>query len=218
MKNLIKIFIIIVMLFSMKLNGIDSIMTEKISSTNNDFNDGLSSVFMLFGDKYLIGSIFAGSYITSIITDDSELRKISLLAIKSAVISTTVTYSLKLLIHRHRPSNTEDPYVTDGVSFNLEHLSFPSGHTTLAFSTAKIINECYSEKKYLPYITYSVATITALSRIYDKEHWATDVLAGAAIGYFTASIIMNRYSDKNTEIYPIVADKNTYGLGMNYKF
>ena len=218
MNNFMKIFIILVIPFSMKLNGIDSIMTEKISSTKNDFNDGLSSVFMLFGDKYFMGSVFAGSYITSIIIDDSVLRKVSLLSIKSAVISTAVTYSLKLLIHRHRPNETEDPYVTDEASFDLEHLSFPSGHTTLAFSTAKIINECYPEKKYLPYITYSVASLTALSRVYDKEHWATDVLVGAAIGYFTASIIMNIYSDKTTKIYPFLADKNTYGLGINYKF
>ena len=193
-------------------------ISEKVWSNKNDLNNKLAETFMLFGDKYLMGSVYIASYVTSVITDDVRLRKTSLLAIESALFSATITQSLKFLIHRHRPRDGDGPYVADGTSFEIEHLSFASGHTTFAFSTAKIINECYPEKKYLPFITYPIATMTALSRIYDKEHWATDVLAGAAIGYFTASIIMNRYSDKSTEIYPIVADKNTYGLGVNYTF
>ena len=193
-------------------------ISEKIWTNKNDLNDTLAETFMLFGDKYFMGSVYIASYVTSVITDDVRLRKTSLLAIESALFSAMITQSLKFLIHRHRRRDDDGPYVTDGPSFEIEHLSFASGHTTFAFSTAKIINECYSEKKYLPYITYSVATLTALSRVYDSEHWATDVLAGATIGYFTASIIMNGYSDKNTEIYPIVADKNTYGLAINYKF
>ena len=193
-------------------------ISEKVWSNKNDLNDTLAETFMLFGDKYLMGSVYIASYVTSVITDDVRLRKTSLLAIESALFSAAITQSLKFLIHRHRPRDGDGPYVTDGASFEIEHLSFASGHTTFAFSTAKIINECYSENEYLPFITYPIATMTAISRAYDKEHWATDVLAGAAIGYFTASIIMDRYSDKNTEIYPIVADNNTYGLGINYKF
>ena len=193
-------------------------ISKKAWSNKNDLNDALSETFMLFGDKYFMGSVYIASYVTSIFTDDVKLRKTSLLAIESALLSAVITQSLKFLIHRHRPRDEDGPYVTDGTSFETEHLSFASGHTTFAFSTAKIINECYSDNKYLPFITYPIATMTALSRIYDKEHWASDVLAGAAIGYFTASIVMDRYSDKNTEIYPIVADKNTFGLALNFKF
>ena len=193
-------------------------ISKKVWTNKNKLNDVLSETFMLFGDKYFMGSLFITAYTTSLITDDVKLRKTSLLAIESALLSSVITQSLKFLVHRHRPRDGDGPYISDGVSFEIEHLSFASGHTTFAFSTAKIINECYSDNKYLPFITYPVATLTALSRIYDKEHWATDVLAGAAIGYFTASIIMDGYSDKNTEIYPIVADKNTFGLAVNYKF
>ncbi|MDA3837616.1 MAG: phosphatase PAP2 family protein [Candidatus Delongbacteria bacterium] len=196
----------------------DKIITKNISSNYSKSNNAIAETFMLFGDKYFMGSVYIASYVTSIFTDDVRLRKTSLLAIESALFSAFITQSLKFLIHRHRPEDGEGPYVNDGASFKTEQLSFPSGHTTFAFSTAKIINECYSDKKYLPYITYPIATMAALSRVYDKKHWASDVLTGAAIGYFTASIIMNRYSDKTTEIYPIVADQNTYGLTLSYTF
>jgi membrane-associated phospholipid phosphatase len=196
----------------------DEIITKNISSNYSKSNNAIAETFMLFGDKYFMGSVYIASYVTSVLTDDVRLRKTSLLAIESALFSAAITQSLKFLIHRHRPEDGDGAYVNDGPSLKTEQLSFPSGHPTFVFSTAKIINECYPEKKYLPFITYPIATMTALSRIYDKKHWASDVLTGAAIGYFTASIIMNRYSDKKTEIYPIVVDKYTFGLGLNYKF
>ena len=198
----------------MRLNGIDSIMTERISSTKNDFNDGLSSVFMLFGDKYFMGSVFAGSYITSIITDNSELRKVSLLTIKSAVISTAVTYSLKLLIHRHRPNETEDPYVTDGISFDFEHLSFPSGHTTLAFSLSSVL-AAHVDEWYWKALIFTPAVLTAAQRVIYDRHWFSDVFLGASIGYFVGTFLVNRHEDLMNTRFAFYIDP--YGrIGLTY--
>jgi membrane-associated phospholipid phosphatase len=39
-------------------------------------------------------------------------------------------------------------------------------------------------------LAYGIATLTALSRVNDNAHWASDVFFGAIIGYFTAKAIM----------------------------
>ena len=56
--------------------------------------------------------------------------------------------------------------------------SFPSGHSTAAFSAAVLLSE--DDALWPLYVT--VAVIVASSRVYVKIHHASDVVAGAALG------------------------------------
>jgi membrane-associated phospholipid phosphatase len=75
-----------------------------------------------------------------------------------------------------------------GRGFESEQFrSMPSGHTLAAFAFAagvtKQVGEWWSEGEWIVgAVTYSAATLTGLSRMYHDRHWATDALAGAAIG------------------------------------
>lgn len=79
-------------------------------------------------------------------------------------------------------------------TFNIERpnggsISFPSGHTSVAFTGAEILRREYG-KKY-PYIAvagYTVATTVAVMRVYNNAHWTTDVLAGAGVGILSTSL------------------------------
>lgn len=74
---------------------------------------------------------------------------------------------------------------------NLFHVSFPSGHTTVAFSLATMIAQEYPKPIIIPILAYGFATCTALGRINGNYHWASDVLMGASIGYFTSKLVFN---------------------------
>ena len=73
---------------------------------------------------------------------------------------------------------------------NDDYRSFPSGHSTAAFAFASIISaetsHWWPDSRWIvgP-IMYGAATLTGVSRIYNNQHWASDVLAGAAIGTLT---------------------------------
>ncbi len=56
--------------------------------------------------------------------------------------------------------------------------SFPSGHSTSAFSAAVLL----SEDDALWPLYFTVAVVVASSRVYVKMHHASDVAAGAALG------------------------------------
>ena len=56
--------------------------------------------------------------------------------------------------------------------------SFPSGHSTSAFSAAVLL----SEDDALWPLYFTVAAVVASSRVYVKMHHASDVAAGAALG------------------------------------
>ncbi len=81
-----------------------------------------------------------------------------------------LTYALKWSIGRIRPDGTP--------------LSFPSGHTSISFTTATLMYNWHGPLAGIP--MYSLAVLTALSRINDQRHWPADVLFGAILGTVTA--------------------------------
>lgn len=63
-------------------------------------------------------------------------------------------------------------------------LSYPSGHTSAAFATAGSLAYAYGWEAGIP--AYVGATLVGLSRIKDNRHWASDIVAGAALGTYWA--------------------------------
>jgi membrane-associated phospholipid phosphatase len=80
-----------------------------------------------------------------------------------------VTYILKPAVDRTRP--------------NGGHMSFPSGHATSAFAGAAFLQRRYGWWFGIP--AYGLASYVAYSRVHAKEHYTSDVVAGAAIGVAT---------------------------------
>lgn len=58
---------------------------------------------------------------------------------------------------------------------------FPSGHATRAFVLATVLAERHG--RVAAWIAYPLATLIGLSRVAGDIHWASDVLAGAALGW-----------------------------------
>ena len=98
----------------------------------------------------------------------------------SVIISTLLTQGLKAVIKRDRPfgkyPNDVHPYkATD------DHKSMPSGHTSLAFSTATSLALEY-KKWYITVPALAWASGVGYSRMYLGAHYPTDVITGAAVG------------------------------------
>ena len=94
----------------------------------------------------------------------------------------TVVSNLKRLSAEPRPYNPRDL------------TSFPSSHTSQAFLTATLLHEQYGRQYPLVSVAgYSVAAATGTMRVLGNKHWATDVLAGAAIGFLSAETVWHIY-------------------------
>ena len=59
-------------------------------------------------------------------------------------------------------------------------LSFPSGHTTMAFASATVLQRHFGWKVGIP--AYAVASYVAASRVQTQRHYLSDVAFGAALG------------------------------------
>ncbi|MBE9583085.1 phosphatase PAP2 family protein [Mucilaginibacter sp. JRF] len=92
-----------------------------------------------------------------------------ILLLSEGMMNLTVM-GLKHSTHRLRP-NGADRY------------SFPSGHTANAFLTAEFMAQEFGDRSpYYTVVGYAFATTTGAFRIYHRDHWFSDVIAGAGFG------------------------------------
>ena len=97
-------------------------------------------------------------------------------------MSLVITHSLKRIINKERPNGGD--------------YSFPSGHTSAAFTGAAFIERKYGFKYGIP--SYLLASYVGWTRIQANKHDKWDVLGGAIIGIGSAYIFTKPF--KNTEL------------------
>jgi len=159
-------------------------------------SDQVTDCIEPFGNgKYLVpalGLYYGYGYAAG----DIRSKRAAMLSFEGYVVSGLMVNVLKYATHRHRP-NSDDPRDTwDGPSFENDNLSFPSGHASSAFAVAAVLSSEYHENTAVSVISYGMATRVAASRVYDDKHWASDVLVGSAIGYFTGKAIYGWRADE----------------------
>lgn len=82
----------------------------------------------------------------------------------------------KHISHRLRPNHGD-------------YLSFPSGHTATAFMGAEFMAQEYDAKSvWYGVAAYGIATTTGVFRLYNRDHWFSDVVAGAGFGILSTKL------------------------------
>jgi len=90
---------------------------------------------------------------------------------------------VKIGVGRARPFQT--PGDQDVIRPFSGNTSFPSGHAAFAFGLAAAIDR-ETSARWVPWVVYPLAGLVGWSRIRDDRHWSSDVVAGAALGFWTA--------------------------------
>lgn len=128
-------------------------------------------------------------------------------------IYVVATQGLKYAINETRPNGTEH--------------SFPSGHSATAFFGATLLAKEYGEN--YPWIAvggYAIAGTTAVLRMANNQHWASDVFMGAGIGIASAEMASFLYPKLKSKLFnmksawnfePLIAP-NYYAARLNYSF
>lgn len=162
----------------------DNEIKQFVQRNRQPFTDEVATIIEPTGTYYPM-FLMAGMYVTSKLTKNKKLEHASLAAGKSVAITALFYASTKAVVRRQRPAYTNNSFsykapFTGGRQFT----SFPSGHTSTAFSVATALALEYKHTKWVPMVSYTLAGLTGLSRIYQNRHWASDVLVGAAMSHF----------------------------------
>lgn len=137
-----------------------------------------------YGEIYPAAIVAGGFGLYGYLADNSASKKIAFETVQTVLYAGAITTFLKIVIGRARPFTdkgiaTFQPFLP----FNDDFHSFPSGHATLAFSLSTVLANNV-DSPLLKVLIYVPAVLTCGSRVYQNEHWTSDVLVGAAIGYF----------------------------------
>lgn len=131
-----------------------------------------------------------GALATYTIGRFTENRRISDLGaelFRAQVIAQALTGAVKLSVSRTRP---------DGTDF-----SFPSGHTSVTFASATVLQRHLGWKVGIP--AYAVASYVAASRIQTKRHFLSDVAFGAALGVIAGRTVTIGHSQARFAVAPV---------------
>lgn len=104
----------------------------------------------------------------------------------ASIIKWSVNYTRPHHVFSYYKKHIPLTYV-DGVDLIGEH-SFPSGHSTAAFSVFTALALC-TKNNFLKLLFFVIAFNAAFSRTYLSQHWLVDVMAGSLIGVTFATLL-----------------------------
>jgi len=102
---------------------------------------------------------------------------------------------------------------------NDEYYGWPSGHTSSTVTLATVMNEYYGPWVGVP--LYALSGLVIYERMESGEHWASDVIFGAAMGYVIGSTVAQRYKPEifGMAVVPYIDSlSNATGLALMKRF
>lgn len=159
----------------------DSQILERLADTRTP---GQTEVFRLISNanNYVNIAVPAGLLVAGCIRNDGPMKQNALYIASSGAVTAAVNYLIKQWVRRPRP------FIIDirlTPVYRAGGYSFPSGHSSLSFSTATALSRAYP-KWYVIAPAFLWASSVGYSRIYLGVHNPSDVAAGAFLGAGTA--------------------------------
>ena len=162
---------------------------------------------VVYGSVFTAVGVGGSMYLAGLGFSRPWLHETGREVLTSVALAEITTGVLKVVSGRTRPYVNEGPYKFHFIGKNNSSWSFPSGHSTAAFSVSTVLAARISN----PYATiglYVVSSLAAAQRIYSDNHWLSDVILGAAIGTAVGHIVvknsseLKKISHKNWKVVP----------------
>jgi len=145
-------------------------------------NLGATDAFVISGGLVAGGLLFKDSNVTSMGRE----------ALEASVFTGLLSSVAKRAFGRKRPIEANDETAFE---FGSSNQSFPSGHTTEAFTLASVI-AARSSGWIVPSLAYTAACLVAYDRLNDRAHFPSDIVAGAALGISVGRFVVHRHQPR----------------------
>jgi membrane-associated phospholipid phosphatase len=143
---------------------VDNDVTRSFSGANS--GQGTFGAGAFIGSTPVQLGTALGTYAVGRLFDKPCAASLGADLVRAELMAEGLTMAIKEATRRSRP---------EGSGY-----SFPSGHTTVSFATATVLQQHYGWKVGIP--AYAVASYVAASRVEQKRHYLSDVAFGAALG------------------------------------
>ena len=157
-------------------------------STSRQLGDALKPGETIGGARMqLIGAL--ATYTVGRTTGNRRVEALGSDLVRANIVAQSVTAGIKLAVGRTRPDGTQ--------------YSFPSGHTSVTFATATVLQRHFGWKVGAP--AYALASYVAASRVQAQRHFLSDVAFGASIGIVAGRTVTIGRGSARFAVSPTVA-------------
>ncbi|HUQ83312.1 MAG TPA: phosphatase PAP2 family protein [Gemmatimonadaceae bacterium] len=179
---------------SIALMGVDSRIARRLQGPRYQDNatyDDIADVAALVNEKSLFAAGLLTYGVAKLVHAPRTTTDIAWHTSESVFITSATATVVRGFLGRSRPFVTHDSDAHDykpGKGFAQQsYRSYPSIHAASAFATAATLTaETARHSRRAAWvvgpITYSLASLPGLARMYKDKHWASDVAMGAALG------------------------------------
>jgi membrane-associated phospholipid phosphatase len=161
--------------------------------------DGLRQVLKpgkYLGYAWVQGGAAAGLYLVGRFAMEPETgthtNKVSHLGfdlLRANLVTQAFTYAIKYSVRRDRPTG--------------ECCAFPSGHASVTFATASVLERHFGYRASWP--MFVIAGYVSASRLTDNRHFLSDVLFGSALGMAVGWTVVGRHGRESFALLPVPA-------------
>lgn len=140
---------------------------------------------------------------------NSKLRETGLVSFEAEGFAIVASYTLKLIMGRARPDTNQG--VTHFRPFSQLDSSFVSTHAAAGFAVASVFAQRYPG--VVGWSAYGLATAVSGAMVYRDQHFASDVVAGALIGWGLGTFLNSRHSEdpNGWHLSPLVMERGQGG-------
>ena len=198
--------------------GVTAVLIATDHHTINTFENSQGQVsfgnnISRIGASYTLLPVVAGFYTYGVLKDDPKPREVGVLGGEALLDSLIVVEVLKTVAGRNRPDNPSNP----GHFFKAGD-SFPSGHAIESWSLASVIAHEYGHgSKVVPIVVYSLAGVVSAARFAAQRHYASDIVAGGAMGWFLGRYVYQTHMDHEIHKHPAARPRITPELDPTQK-
>ena len=145
-----------------------------------------------------------------------KMKDTAWLAAESFLAANAIGTVVKYSLGRARPYGGYGKRAFKPFAFKTVRTSFPSGHTTSAFSVAAVLALRY-DSPWAGLAAYGAASAVALQRVYSDKHWASDGFFGAILGTVTGRAVIRRAGSgpaKSAYLLPVITPDYSGALAV----
>lgn len=151
---------------ALALSPFDERVSESMANEGAAINNAFAPAKYYGGTAEQV-ALSLGTWGLGRLTHKPKLSHLGMDLLRAQALSEILVEPIKLVTHRQRPDGSD-------------HRSFPSGHASVTFADATVLQRHLGWKRSL--WAYAIASYVAASRVHDGRHYVSDVVFGAALG------------------------------------
>ena len=164
---------------AMHSSGADKQLAENFDN-HRVFHDFTDETLNVIGSQWTHFALSSLWYATSAKNQDEFNKQRAGTMIRALGVTSVMTMALKAIRQNESP--------------NGKDWAWPSGHTASSFTVASVLDEFYGPRVGIP--AYALASVVAWRMMDTGDHWASDVVFGATLGW----VVGHTFAGKHKEL------------------